>query len=455
MISRFGLLTSVFALFVAASSLAGCSFEPGERTQLAGQECFSDDQCVEGLVCVERVCLPQGGVTGSDAGNDADVDDPVDAVDVPQEDAHIGDVGQDAEQICEPGAQRCGGRTIVEICVDDGTRYAQRDCEEGLVCQGGRCVDPNNNCTDRDGDGYCIEEDCDDSDRSINPAVMESCDTPYDDNCDGRVNETCTECCAGGCGDNQFCSNCQCVPVDRDTCQYQDQPCNREGWNNGFYCTNFEGSGQMRCLGICERRADDPDSTCPNAGSVCAFGGDGEQGICLSGCTLSQGCGVPGYGCLPYDGNSREGICVPTNPNRQVGESCNPDTAFDCEEGAICVEQDNGPRCVEACRPFSTARSPDTDCDSGHCFPFSPEIGTCRPDAGNRTEGDQCRQRQILRSCNQDSVSCFPSGGFQGPKCTRFCRLDEGNADCNNGQTCYQYEQRRDDIGVCIDGLGP
>ncbi|QDG51961.1 hypothetical protein FIV42_14800 [Persicimonas caeni] len=451
MISRLRLLTSVFALFVAASSLAGCSFEPGERTQLAGQECFSDDQCVEGLLCVERVCKPQAGVTGSDAGVDADVDTPDDATDVPPgDDVPFLDVGQDAGQmVCEPGSRRCGGRQVLEICSEDGTRYFQRECEGDLVCQNGRCVDPGG-CEDRDGDGYCADEDCDDADRSINPGIMESCDTPYDDNCDGQVNENCTECCPGGCGDGEFCSNCQCAPVDPNTCQFQDQPCSQEGWNNGFYCTSIDNSGDMRCLGICQRNADDPDSTCPNPGSVCAFG-DGEQGVCLSGCTISQGCGLPGWGCLPYDGSDREGICVPTNPNNRLGDSCDSDAFFDCEEGAICLDLQRGARCVPACRAFSNAFNSDTDCANGHCVPLTDRLGMCRPDAGNATEGDQCNQRQVFSACNQDAVTCVPSGQFQDPECTRFCRLSEGDDDCGDDQDCYQYDQQREDLGACID----
>jgi hypothetical protein len=53
-------------------------------------------------------------------------------------------------------------------------------------------------CFDNDGDGYsnvtsfrCGELDCNDSNANINPGVSEDCETLYDDDCDGQINEGC------------------------------------------------------------------------------------------------------------------------------------------------------------------------------------------------------------------------------------------------------------------------
>ena len=55
-------------------------------------------------------------------------------------------------------------------------------------------------CIDIDGDGYgdpanptCehAEWDCNDTMPLINPGVAEQCHTPYDDDCDGQINEGC------------------------------------------------------------------------------------------------------------------------------------------------------------------------------------------------------------------------------------------------------------------------
>lgn len=45
--------------------------------------------------------------------------------------------------------------------------------------------------TDGDGDGWSSGSDCDDNDPLVNPGHIEVCSTPYDDNCDGFVNEGC------------------------------------------------------------------------------------------------------------------------------------------------------------------------------------------------------------------------------------------------------------------------
>ncbi|MHC4637914.1 MAG: putative metal-binding motif-containing protein [Planctomycetota bacterium] len=53
-------------------------------------------------------------------------------------------------------------------------------------------------CTDNDTDGYFVEAacsdnpvDCDDSQASINPGVLETCDDQTDNNCDGQIDEGC------------------------------------------------------------------------------------------------------------------------------------------------------------------------------------------------------------------------------------------------------------------------
>ena len=42
--------------------------------------------------------------------------------------------------------------------------------------------------TDSDGDGYTLDQDCDDQDAAINPDADEECDC-IDNNCDGTVDE--------------------------------------------------------------------------------------------------------------------------------------------------------------------------------------------------------------------------------------------------------------------------
>ncbi len=460
MSSRLRILIEVLLLVVGLSSLAACSFEPGTRTQLAGQECFSDHECAMGLTCVQRRCQYKAFDHGDAGTTDAttDVRPPTDASDVPLPPPPDGGPRPDADTVCQPGARRCSASGAIEQCVDTGRRWVQvQACADGLVCVGGQCVS-NNHCQDNDHDGYgpgCARgDDCNDANPAIHPGATEICNTPVDDNCNGQTNEQCSQCCAGGCGDGMFCSNCQCLPNDPNQCNYQDQPCSHEGMNNGFYCTALGNAGQMRCLGLCQSDADNANSTCPDPGSICMDTGNGNgQGFCLSGCTLSQGCGLDGFGCLPIDGQQREGACVPINPTHHIGDRCDPQKFIDCEAGAFCIDLQNtgAGRCVEACRAFAHARDIATDCSVGHCVALSDTFGMCRRDGANLQEGGQCSRQQTFSACGQDDVTCYPTGGMMGSQCVRTCRLAEGDNDCNPGQTCYQFDQNRQDLGVCVD----
>ncbi len=56
----------------------------------------------------------------------------------------------------------------------------------------------NSGCDDADGDGFCVDIDCNDNDSAINPASLEVCDGK-DNNCDGVIDEGCS---TSGCTDN-------------------------------------------------------------------------------------------------------------------------------------------------------------------------------------------------------------------------------------------------------------
>ena len=341
---------------------------------------------------------------------------------------------------CQDGESFCISEEIVQICVDGS--FTNEQCPDGQECQNGGC---SSSCEDADGDGYgenCqAGSDCNDEDARVNPGQMERCDTPIDDNCNGSVNEGCTQCCPGGCGSGSYCKSCQCSSYDPSVCNGQYQPCNSAGQSNGYFCAEL--GSRRRCVDICDKMAADPASTCRTPNSACVFG-DQNQGICLSGCTFSQGCGTQGVGCMAYDGK-REGLCVPTNSSNKVGDSCDPETFFDCEQGAVCYDNlgmgDQG-RCTEACRPFHDPQG--TDCPMGKfCQPISSDLGLCLPDNG-KSEGDRCSSENQM--CGSDNVGCFDAR--MGRRCLRLCRRSEGDADCRGGTSCNRVPQN-DELGVC------
>lgn len=428
-------LACCVALVGVSAAFAGCGDEIEAGDQRPGQRCGTTSDCLPGLICSERRCVPTADRPADAGPTDTDAESGPDTGD-----------REETGAACEVGTRTCAGERTVRVCRDG--RFVEEPCPRDggqWVCRGGRCV-PDRPCQDSDGDGYgefCeAGPDCDDDDASINPGAMERCDTPVDDNCDGNVNESCTSCCGSGCGMGQFCDSCSCTSYDADRCEHQLQPCDRRGRSNGYFCSDF-GNGPSRCLRPCDESSEDPTSNCTTPNSACVFG-DGDRGVCLNGCTLEQGCGLDGLGCLPYDAN-REGICVPVEPDNEIGDRCGSDSVLNCEAGALCVEDQNGvDRCAEACRPF--AESGETDCSSGHCVPVSDRVGICRSDTGQGL-GDPCGAEET--ACGEDAVVCLPDGAEQ-LCCQELCRLDEGNADCRAGRECVDARPDSDgDVGVC------
>lgn len=431
-------LASTSLVVTLLSAVAACGGGIDKGGQFAGQRCFDNSHCGAGLICVDRQCVP-GSYEYADAGPSDTT--PTDSD--PDRDTAKRDTSKVDGPACMPGERKCQDEKTLLTCTPTG--FTPIRCQGEEVCKDGECVAP---CIDEDNDTYgencSAGPDCDDENPSVNPGISEQCDTPIDDNCDMQINEGCNECCPKGCAKSQFCHNCKCEKYDPKVCKGQYQPCSSEGANNGFFCADIGGGG-LRCVGLCNKNASNPADTCPTPNSACVFG-DENNGICLSGCSLEQGCGVDGVGCLPYDGK-REGLCVPTNPMNKIGDKCSTEDFFDCEKGAICngglaMGRDTG-RCTEGCRPFADPNK--TDCPSGkYCQPFTEQLGVCVKDNG-KSEGDSCMSENT--TCSEDTVGCFPAGGA-GRRCLRLCRRSEGDKDCQGSDQCRSIPQN-DQLGVC------
>ena len=453
--------TTTFAIL-----LAGCGIDIGTGSQFAGQHCFQGSDCAEGLRCQERICVPvvSGGGSTLDVGFDGDTDNESDVALVDMNPVDMNPVDMpppvDMSGPCMLGARTCISEAAYRICVaaGDATMFEEVICALDTQCVNGDCV-PAGSCVDNDEDGFGVNcamgPDCDDANPRTFPGRREGCATPYDDNCNGEINEGCSTdaCCPGGCGSDQFCdASCTCRVFDPQLCAYQGQPCSQEGaFDNGFACFSFDGVAQPRCWGICQINADDPDATCPEAGSVCAFdAGDGQNGICMSVCEKDAPTGIDncgsGLGCLSYDLGVGDGICTPSNPANGPNALCDSNNFFDCTDGFVCIDVGNQGRCREACRPFVWGGTA-TDCNVGHCAAFSSALGVCFRDT-NASEGQPCQQQNFM--CGEDAVGCYPTGGFDD-QCTRLCRLAEGDADCVPGWACAQFDMNQTEIGACLE----
>lgn len=421
------LLGIAATLFIAA-----CSGDIGNGSQYSGQFCYQERDCAPGLTCHDRICVPLFSPNDGDAGHEDDVEDDTNSM------------------MCTTGARWCRDLHVAEVCTAAGTVEAQ-DCPDDAVCVDGACVPNGADCVDEDRDGYGTDcnlgPDCDDANPNVHPNRPEECGNGIDDNCDGRIDEGCmmmTGCCEAGCGSDEFCSNaCECVAFNPAVCTAQDQPCQFEGEStNGFVCLNL--SDEPRCWGICAVDAANPDATCPETGTVCAFPSDDNFGLCASPCGADRQCGAENMGCLPWDVGPSDGICLPAT-NRGLHDPCDENDTFSCGEGLICtvLGDNNGARCEQACRPFAHDGA-TTDCRAdAYCMPVADVVGVC-VETNDASEGEACGPYGTM--CGEDTVACYDLG--EGQVCARFCRLAEGNDDCG-GTMCLPYDFMSTVIGYC------
>jgi hypothetical protein len=116
---------------------------------------------------------------------------------------------------------------------------------------------------DRDGDGYSIPDDCNDTDPNINPLIVEVCNG-IDDNCNGFIDEgfdsdgDSVTTCNGDCND----TSASVYPSANELCNGMDENCNGiidEGFDN-------DNDGWTSCLGDCN---DQDPSVFPGAQEQC------------------------------------------------------------------------------------------------------------------------------------------------------------------------------------------
>jgi hypothetical protein len=161
----------------AVTGATGCTDQDGDHfCAELGLDCDDTDPAVypdapelcDGIDnnCNEIIDGGCSGCTDSDGDSYAVEGDLCGEIDCNDSNATVNPV---AEEICDDGIDNnCDGKTDVQ----------------DPACQ------PT--CTDEDGDGFCAEEDdCNDSDTSINPDAVEICGDNIDNNCNELVDEDC------------------------------------------------------------------------------------------------------------------------------------------------------------------------------------------------------------------------------------------------------------------------
>ena len=205
------------------------------------------------------------------------------------------------------------------VCVTDG------DCDEGLECVDGNCVEPP--CSS-DGDCAsgleCIDGDC------VEPPCRSDRDCPGTTVCDEATGDCVLE------GDCPTCAECE---VDDD--------CGGRPWQ----CVGQQGGGSGFCTRTCAASED-----CP--GNSDCFSVTGESfAVCLNDDASTQGICPATYVCIDIDAACDGVICGP-------GEVCDPRTGE-------CVVDDECIVC-EVCLD-------DGDCPGGSCVSFGGPLACVLP----------------------------------------------------------------------------
>ncbi|MFA6254638.1 MAG: VWA domain-containing protein [Patescibacteria group bacterium] len=130
--------------------------------------------------------------------------------------------------IRDDGAGQGGGDIYtISLCTESiGPECnTDEDCSTGQYCENNECHDIQ--CVDADEDTYSVYNeaycpngnDCNDSDRGINPGATEVCGDGIDNDCDSNIDEGCNQtepyCEDGSCNGNETCSAC---PADCGAC---------------------------------------------------------------------------------------------------------------------------------------------------------------------------------------------------------------------------------------------
>ena len=234
------------------------------------------------------------------------------------------------------------------------------------------------------------------------PAAEETCGNNVDDDCDGYVDEGCSEPLLAGttCETDEDCLNGDLTEKDA-MCMTE-----RKYWI-------FEN-------GYCARLTN--EAPCPDGTKPFDYADDGDNYICARECSEVNPCERAGY----YCSNDVLGICLP---------KCSRDS--DCREGSYC---DINAECAKIPSDIGGSCQDDEECaDNGWCIPpYALNEGYCTSDCANMDDSYCPKNSKCIRR---------KTGQGQMDICLASCSSDK---ECRDGDDFYICHARMNEKeGIC------
>ena len=459
--------------------LIACSSEGGAGG--AGASCSTDNDCLDGLICVIGLCTPTitsctsddqcpggacvaGACTGL-GGCTSDLDCPEDMTCGPDWkctsgvqpectiDAECDDGDGNTTDACVGGS--CSNTPIVVGCVVDD------DCLDGNPCSADSCV--GEICDYQDVPGCCTTDaQCDDeSEFTVDACVDNACEyttaevpCEHDGECEDQDLCTFDTCVDGACENtasaDPFCCNTadDCDDGDDTTVDLcEDNSCTWTNCTSDIDCEDNNPCSQQACEeGVCvftvvttQECACVTDADCFNKGGACALVQMSPTAVATY-CVNSQGPKLGGVECTTNE-ECHSGLCMGLSSGEDYCfQGCVSDT--ECTMGMMCSSVIYGQGTADeneipACLPAPSQCTGDSSCPLGEiCRPTgdpdypSTIITVCAPPGnGTKTAGQLCSTDE---DCQSDI--CFGIIGQDQSVCWSACVADN---DCTPGLKCY------------------
>ncbi|MDY0060348.1 MAG: hypothetical protein RBU45_11090 [Myxococcota bacterium] len=338
---------------------------------------------------------------------------------------------------CTPGAKRCDGTQVVEVCSDyDGDGCPEWgggvDCPTGSRCEDGRClaiclpecVPGQRVCSGR---GYRT---CGDADEDGCPDLSPAVSCEPDERCeDGRcvpVTEACIDACAAE-GDRR------CVAGGRQICgQFDEDEC--LDLSQVLPCEEGETCRDGECLPACTDECDEGEIRCHGEGFVTC--GNFDRDLCLE-----FGPQIP----CAEDERCDNGSCVPVE--QPCEEECEEEGSRVCTADGLGFRQ-CGQYDADSCRELSAVIGcrPGETCQGGACR------ATCRDECLRGAR--RCTDEHAYAACGDtDDDLCLEWGSpvacDPGERCDNGACVDEGEVCADECPELGQTRCDADGVQTC------